>query len=423
MFKEEPEPKTNHSEEEEESLEEGMEKVDISAEGDTTTKKKRKRSKKKKGLEPAANGEFTGPIDKAFPDGRYPVGDCQDYSHQRLSSHYSSLEEAREAEKVHAEQYNDLRKAAEVHRRVRKNAQAKIKPGMTMIEIADLIENGTRSLLEADKSLLSAGIAFPTGLSLNHCAAHYTPNPGDPTVLQQGDVLKVDIGVHVRGRIIDSAFTMTFDPQFENLKEAVRAATNTGVKEAGIDVRLGELGGLIQETMESHEVTINGKTFPVKCIRNLNGHTIGPYHIHHGKTVPIVASNDPTRMEEGDLIAIETFGSTGKGHVNDDVDCSHYMLNYEAAANLNPNQIRMPKSRALFSTIKNNFGTLAFCKRYLERLGESKYQLSLKNLVDSGIVEPHPPLVDIRGCYTAQFEHTLILRPTCKEVLSRGPDY
>ena len=30
---------------------------------------------------------------------------------------------------------------------------------------------------------LDAGIAFPTGCSLNYVAAHYTPNGGDNTVL------------------------------------------------------------------------------------------------------------------------------------------------------------------------------------------------------------------------------------------------
>ena len=33
-------------------------------------------------------------------------------------------------------------------------------------------------------------------------------------------------------------------------------------QEAGIDVRLGELGAAIQETMESYEVEVNGKVFP-----------------------------------------------------------------------------------------------------------------------------------------------------------------
>ena len=49
-------------------------------------------------------------------------------------------------------------------------------------------------------------------------------------VLQQSDVLKVDFGVHVKGRIVDSAFTMIWEPTYENLLEAARAATNTGVQ-------------------------------------------------------------------------------------------------------------------------------------------------------------------------------------------------
>ena len=49
----------------------------------------------------------------------------------------------------------------------------------------------------------------------------------------------------------------------------------------------------------------------VKCIRNLNGHSIGPYRIHGGKSVPIVKGGEATKMEEGEFFAIETFGSTG----------------------------------------------------------------------------------------------------------------
>lgn len=75
--------------------------------------------------------------------------------------------------------FNDLRHAAEVHKQVRAYARKTIKPGMTMTEIAELIENGTRALVEEEG--LKRGIGFPTGLSLNHCAAHYTPNAGDKT--------------------------------------------------------------------------------------------------------------------------------------------------------------------------------------------------------------------------------------------------
>lgn len=94
------------------------------------------------------------------------------------------------------------------------------------------------------------------------------------------------------------------------------------VQEAGIDVRVCDVGAAIQEAMESYEVEIGGQTLPVKSIRNLNGHNIGQYLIHGGKggkSVPIVKGGDHTKMEEGETFAIETFGSTGKGYVRDDV--------------------------------------------------------------------------------------------------------
>jgi methionine aminopeptidase len=36
----------------------------------------------------------------------------------------------------------------------------------------------------------------------------------------------------------------------------------------------------------------------VKCVRNLNGHSISPYRIHGGKSVPIVKGGEATKMEE-----------------------------------------------------------------------------------------------------------------------------
>ena len=75
--------------------------------------------------------------------------------------------------------YNHIRRAAEVHRQVRKYARKFIRPGMRMIDIANGIEDGVRALVEENG--LDSGVGFPTGLSLNHCAAHYTPNSGDTT--------------------------------------------------------------------------------------------------------------------------------------------------------------------------------------------------------------------------------------------------
>jgi len=51
----------------------------------------------------------------------------------------------------------------------------------------------------------------------------------------------------IGGRIIDSAFTVHFNPRYDPLVDAVKEATNTGIREAGIDVRLCDVGAAIQE--------------------------------------------------------------------------------------------------------------------------------------------------------------------------------
>jgi len=85
--------------------------------------------------------------------------------------------------------------------------------------------------------------------------------------------------------------------------------------------------------------------------------------------------------------------------------------------------LRMPKAKSLLQCIEQNFGTLAFCRRYLDRIGQTKYLMALKNLTEVGIIQPYPPLCDVKGCYVAQYEHTIYLGPTVKEVVSRGDDY
>lgn len=66
----------------------------------------------------------------------------------------------------------------------------------------------------------------------------------------------------------------------------------------------------------------NWDVIVVKSIRNLNGHSIGRYQIHAGKSVPIVKGGEQTKMEEGEFYAIETFGSTGNSYLR----CWAYIL-------------------------------------------------------------------------------------------------
>lgn len=167
-----------------------------------------------------------------FPCGEYPEGEIAEYRNE--NSYRTTNEEKRQLDRMNKDFLNEYRQGAEVHRQVRQWAQKNIKPGQSLTEIAEGIEDSVRALTghqgleEGDN--IKGGMGFPTGLSINHCAAHYTPNAGNKTILQQDDVMKVDFGAHVNGRIVDSAFTMTFNPVYDNLLAAVKDATNTGIR-------------------------------------------------------------------------------------------------------------------------------------------------------------------------------------------------
>lgn len=333
-------------------------------------------------------------------------------------------------ERLSEDDYKDFRKAAMVHKQVRKYSQSQLKPGVNLFDFCQDLEDRVRILIEEQGP--DQGMGFPCGVSINNVAAHFTPNPGDdPVIVKEGDVIKVDFGTQCHGNIIDCAYTVAFQEKFDPLLEAVKETTNLGLKMAGIDARLDEIGAAIEECMLSHEITLDGQTHQILPVANLSGHNMNKWMVHSGKSVPLVKGGEKIRMEEGEIFAIETFGSTGRGEVTDlEGQTSHYMVAEDGYANL-----RLESARKLLNHLKKTFKTLAFCPRFIDRPdGGSKflwgengrqknYRGALKSLCDNGVVVPYPPLADIKGSYVAQWEHTVLLRPTCKEVVSRGDDY
>jgi methionyl aminopeptidase len=87
------------------------------------------------------------------------------------------------------------------------------------------------------------------------------------------------------------------------------------------------------------------------------------------------------------------------------METSHYAMRGDAPKVA----LRISSAKTLLNSITKNFGTLPFCRRYLDRLGHDKYLLGLNNLVSAGIVEAYPPLCDVKGSYTAQSEHVSLL--------------
>jgi len=124
-------------------------------------------------------------------------------------------------------------------------------------------------------------IAFPTNLSIDEIAAHYTPSYNDETLAH--GLLKVDLGVHVDGWIADSAFSLDLDNLEEN-KELIKAseeALKAAIECVKGNKNLGEIGKTIQQTIERKNFT---------PIVNLTGHQINRYELHAGITILNVAN-------------------------------------------------------------------------------------------------------------------------------------
>ena len=97
--------------------------------------------------------------------------------------------------------FDNYRQAGEIAARILREGAAGIRAGASYLEVVESIESRVTGA--------GAGLAFPLNLSLNEDAAHDTASTGDDRIFSQGDVVKLDLGVHVDGSdhgvVIDTA--------------------------------------------------------------------------------------------------------------------------------------------------------------------------------------------------------------------------
>lgn len=318
-------------------------------------------------------------------------------------------------------------KASKIHKQIRQDLKDYVKPEIKLIDICKFIENRIRSLTKDTRTNeINNGIAFPTGVSLNNIAAHWTPiKKTDTTILNNDDLLKIDFGVHYDGCIVDSAFTWSNNEKYNPLLDASKEAVDAIIKNVGVDSTISSLGEISEEVISSYEIEINGVLIPIKPINNLCGHSIKPWTIHAGKLIKPIKNNDMTRIEDNDILAVEIFTSTGSGTTVLDNKSSHYMLKPDYNIN-NVNNLKFPKSKKLLSVIKNNFKTLPFTQRYLDfyQSDIKHYGMYLNDLFMNGILNSYPALIDpTPNCLTAQFEHTILVSEDKKLNFTKGSDY
>ncbi len=314
-----------------------------------------------------------------------------------------------------------LKIGSSIHKAIRKHIRPFLKPGLKLSELANLIENKCKELTKEEG--VNKGIGFPSSLSVNDCAAHFTPSKLYDVTLDKNSITKIDFGVEVNGWITDSAFTIAFNQDYKNLLDGVKDATYTGIKNAAVDVNIKEWAKDIQEVMESYEVEVDGKIYPIQAISNLGGHNILKNRIHGGVFLPSTVIDyypDNLRFKEG-VYAVETFGSTKSNWVNEKVDENTIYMNKALTTS------KLGKDKKMTQFYKNllkNFNTVPYCTRYIDNLCDSKtYESKMEKLIEKDMVNKYPPLHCSKGGMTAQYEHTIHLDEGKKIIFSQSTDY
>ncbi|NTV00718.1 MAG: M24 family metallopeptidase, partial [Methanoregulaceae archaeon] len=126
--------------------------------------------------------------------------------------------------------YDNYREAGRIARDILTKGSGMIEKGNSIRDVVIEIEEMVHRT--------GAGLAFPLNLSLNEDAAHDTASWDDGRVFVQGDVVKLDLGVHIDGYIADTATTVDLGDN-GLLLEASQSALESAIRlvKPGVMVR------------------------------------------------------------------------------------------------------------------------------------------------------------------------------------------
>ncbi|MFX1591536.1 MAG: type II methionyl aminopeptidase [Promethearchaeota archaeon] len=312
---------------------------------------------------------------------------------QNLESENQEEKSKEELEKEEEEKLKieSLKKAGKIAQDVKKYIKPKIKVGANVYKLI--------SETEAKIEELEGLCAFPVNLCINNIAAHYTsPIKDDGTEINGGDLVKIDLGVHVDGYIVDTAFSVNFndDESLENIIQATEVALDAAKMMAKSKTNTRDMGKKIEDIV---------KGFKYNPIRELGGHQIERWTVHGKKQLPELGSQGGDIMETGEVFSIEIFASTGEGSVHN----TQYSYIYE----LNPYAGRVPlrrkTSKQILGYINKSYKTLPFAERWLAKKFRLGVAFGLQELVQQGKLQAHYVLAEKKGVYVAQLEETILI--------------
>lgn len=347
---------------------------------------------------------------------------------------------------------DDFRRASNIHKIARRKALSLLYTGGRIGALVDAVEEVILKLCRQDQKTYfmkgspknnMSGIAFPVGVNINNIVAHdsktYHNNKIDDRTFSKGDLVKVDIGVHINGRIIDSAFShiVTDKPGInddENIYNAVMNASKdsmwNAIKLSGPDQRLLEISETISEVIQSYEVDI--LNLPIKPCVGIGGHNIKKYQIHGGKLIlssPDEEIQGDQKMEDDEIYAIETYATTGTGVMTQHPElsaCTHFMEcdfdQIEKNKKITKHDKKQFRNTELYKWLKTRNG-MPFSSSWLDTSHIPKIEKAMKLGIPSGQLIAYPPLMDENNAVVAQYEHTLHVKENTVEVFSLDTDY
>ncbi len=286
------------------------------------------------------------------------------------------------------EVFEKYKRAGEIAGEVRERMKLFVREGTPVIEVCEKAEELIREM--------GGQPAFPCNVSINDVAAHYTSPPNDKHVIPPNSLVKVDIGVHLDGYIADTAVTVCFNPEHENLVRAAEEALEVAVKTIHAGISTSKLGSVIQKTIQTHGC---------KPISNLTGHQVGRYLIHTGKSVPNISHILGSKIRNGEVVAIEPFVtvSDAAAKVKEGKEATIFRF-------LKRKSLKTIHARQLLKYSRENFKTLPFSERWLNKVVPAEHhQSAFQELLRSKCLMSYSVFVEASGKPVAQAEHTILV--------------
>jgi len=295
--------------------------------------------------------------------------------------------------------YQAYKRAGAIAREARDYGARLLKPNATYLSIATAVEQ-----LIHDRG---GKPAFPVNIARNAIAAHYTPTTTDTHIFNPGDVVKLDVGVHINGYIADTAVTCEISTTTHSaLIQATSDALDQAIRCMRPEVPPSDIGTVVETIIRERGFT---------PIENLMGHSVTQYELHSGLSIPNVGTYASRRKpQEGDAIAIEPFATTGAGRVTSGEGSNIYIC----VDSLKTRLIRDRGLKQTYDHIKSAFMTLPFASRWCRPFLPQGSDLPLRRLARLGVVREYPQLREERSGMVSQKEHTVIVTSDGCEVIT-----